>query len=146
MGENGFIKSSVHNHFNSKPFTKSIFGHKMDENNMEENMETYIGEPKLEEHVRRFLEIRNPNVLAYYLHRHQVFIQLRNQAMAYQPWLVADYGHIIARWENLIEIYNHDVVLAERENWEWYDWRLRHPIHVMGPPLIEDDDDSIITQ
>mgnify|MGYP006061638645 CR=1 FL=1 len=116
------------------------------ENNMEENMEAYIGQPKLEEHVRRFLEIRNPNVLAYYRHRHQVFIQLRNQAMAYQPWLVADYGHIIARWENLIEIYNHDVVLAERENWEWYDWRLHHPIHVMGPPLIEDDDDSIITQ
>ena len=55
------------------------------ENNMEENMEAYIGEPKLEEHVRRFLEIRNPNVLAYYMHRHQVFIELRNQAMAYQP-------------------------------------------------------------
>mgnify|MGYP005709917345 CR=1 FL=1 len=123
-----------------------LFGHKMDENNMEENMEAYIGEPKLEEHVRRFLEIRNPNVLAFYLHRRQVFIELKNQAMTYQPWLVADYGHIIARWAILIEIYNHDVVFVERVNFDWCDWHQRHPIHVMRPPLIEEDDDSGITQ
>ena len=43
------------------------------ESSMEENMVVYIGEPKLEEHVRRFLEIRNPNVLAYYFHRRQVY-------------------------------------------------------------------------
>ena len=109
-------------------------------------MEAYIGEPKLEEHVRCFFQIENPNILAYCLHRRQVFIELKNQAMAYQPWLVADYGHIIARWANLIEIYNHDVVFVERVNLYWYDWRQRHPIHVMGPPLIEEDDDSIITQ
>ena len=32
------------------------------ENNMEENMEAYIGEPKLEEHVRCFPEIQNSNI------------------------------------------------------------------------------------
>ena len=114
------------------------------ENNMEENMEAYIGEPKLEEHVRRFLEIENPNILAYYLHRRQVFIKLKNQAMAYQHWLVADYEHVIARWSDLIDIYNRDVVFVDRVNFDWYDWRLRHPINM--PSLIEEDDDSVITQ
>ena len=66
--------------------------------------------------------------------------------MAYQPLLAADYEHAIARWSDLIDIYNRDVVFVDRVNFDWYDWRLRHPIHVMGPHLIEEDDDSVITQ
>ena len=116
------------------------------EDNMEDNMEAYVGEPKLEESVRRFLEIDNPNILDYYLHRRQVFIDLRNQVPYYQPDLAAVYGHIIARWTNHIDIYEHDLVIMQRENYDWYEWRLRHPIHVMGPLLIEEDDDSVITQ
>ena len=44
-------------------------------------LHVYVGEPLIEESLRQFIHINNPDILGYYEHRKQVFVDLRNQAI-----------------------------------------------------------------
>ena len=120
------------------------------------NMEEYVGEPLLAESIDRFLAIDNPDIMGYYNHCRQIFINLMNQVPFYQPGSALVYQGIIDRWTNLIEIYSQDIIFMRDVNFDWISWRERNPIHEinkhwcgrhdMAPLLQDEDDDSFITQ
>ena len=117
-------------------------------------LRVYVGEPLIEESLRQFIHINNPDILGYYEHRKQVFVDLCNQAIGEEAigedGAMFFYQRIIHEYNLLIDIYKKDCVLASNCCSDWIAWRERNPIdeshddwffrHEMR------DDDSINTQ
>ena len=89
----------------------------------------YVGEPRLDESRRMYLERDPPNILGYYHHRMLVFQGLSDH-YEHDPFSLEYrvYTGIVEVWRNRIQHYNQDREILERMESGWYHYRIRHPL------------------